>query len=122
MTVPNRPVEQTLSRIRTGLLIREARAYVGLTQAQLAERLHTTQSSVSNWERGLDTPRVDTLGRILRACGFEADLVLRHRNDVDRSQIVRNVAMTPGQRARQFQSLADAHARAQLATRVPSHA
>jgi transcriptional regulator with XRE-family HTH domain len=118
MLVPNRPGEQTLSRIRTGLLIREARTSVGLTQSQLAERLHTTQSAVSNWERGADTPRVDTLGRILRACGFEADLVLRHRDDVDRSQIVRNIAMTPVQRARQFQSLADAHRRAQRATRV----
>jgi len=106
MAVPNRPGEQTLSRIRTGLLIREARAYVGLTQAQLAERLHTTQSSVSNWERGLDTPRVDTLGRILQACGFEADLVLRGHDGVDRSQIVRNLRMTPTRRAEQFDEMA----------------
>lgn len=116
--MPNRPGVQTLSRIRSGLLIREARSYAALTQSELAQLLGTTQSAVSNWERGADTPRVDTLGRILDACGFQADLVLRHRDDVDRSQIARNVSMSPGQRARQFQSLADAHQRARLATRV----
>ena len=91
----DRPERQTLSRLRTGLLIREARRHAGLSQSELAGRLGTTQSAVSDWERGRDTPRVDTLGRILAACGLEADLVFRRIDDVDRSQIRGALSSTP---------------------------
>ncbi|MGH8982829.1 MAG: helix-turn-helix domain-containing protein [Acidimicrobiia bacterium] len=94
----DRPATQTLSRLRTGLLIREARRRAGLSQAELAARLGTKQSVISRWERGLDTPRIDTLARILHACGFEADLTLRRHDDVDRAQLRENLAMTPAQR------------------------
>jgi predicted nucleotidyltransferase/DNA-binding XRE family transcriptional regulator len=36
----------------------------GLTQAQLAEQLNTTQSAVARLESGAVTPTVDTLGRL----------------------------------------------------------
>jgi len=94
----DRPERQTLSRLRTGLLIREARHHAGLSQSALAERLGTTQSAVSDWERARDTPRVDTLGRILEACGFEADLVFRRHDDEDRSLIALQLSMTPEDR------------------------
>jgi transcriptional regulator with XRE-family HTH domain len=55
--------------------------------------LQTKQSVVSRWERGLDVPRVDTLARILHACGFEADLAFRRLDDVDRSQITAALPM-----------------------------
>ena len=42
---------------------------------------------VSRWERGVETPRVDTLARLLQECGFEADLVFRRHDDQDRSLI-----------------------------------
>jgi transcriptional regulator with XRE-family HTH domain len=103
---PPRPDRQTLSRIDTGALIRDARRYAGLTQAELAAKLGTTQSAVSNWERGIDTPRVDTLGRILKACGFEADLELRFRADVDRSQISGHLALTPSDRVQTVENVA----------------
>lgn len=94
----DRPERQTLSRLRAGLLIREARRHAGLSQSELAGRLGTTQSAVSDWERGRDTPRVDTLGRILASCGFEADLTFRRHDDVDRSQILGALDSTPGRR------------------------
>ena len=94
----DRPDTATLSRLHSGALIRETRGHAGLTQAALARRLGTTQSAVSRWERGLDIPRVDTLGRILQACGFEADLRFRRHDDVDRSQIVGQLAATPRER------------------------
>jgi transcriptional regulator with XRE-family HTH domain len=55
---------------------------------------------VSRWERAADSPRVDTLVRILRACGYEPDLVLRAPGDdgVDREQIRASLALTPKQR------------------------
>jgi transcriptional regulator with XRE-family HTH domain len=94
----DRPGTQTLSRLRTGLLIREARNYAGLSQRELAARLGTKQSVVSRWERGVDTPRVDTLARILQACGFEADVRFRRHDDQDRSQIVESLALSPEER------------------------
>jgi transcriptional regulator with XRE-family HTH domain len=94
----DRPDRQTLSRLDTGALIRDARRIAGLSQQALAERLGTTQSVISRWERGQDSPRVDTLGRILQACGFEADLVFRRHDDEDLAQIQEGIAMTPSQR------------------------
>jgi transcriptional regulator with XRE-family HTH domain len=116
MFMPNRPGVQTLSRIRSGLLIREARSYAALTQSELAHLLGTTQSAVSNWERGADTPRVDTLGRILDACGFQADLVLRHRDDVDRAQVRGTMRLSPTERLEQVEQLSEL---VSTASRVP---
>jgi transcriptional regulator with XRE-family HTH domain len=94
----DRPDRHTLRALGSGHLIREARRLGGQTQAALARRLGTTQSAVSNWERGVDTPRVDTLARILEACGLEADVTFRRLDDVDRAQIRENLAMTPAAR------------------------
>lgn len=94
----DRPDRLTLSALGSGQLVRQARRLGGLTQAELARRLGTTQSAVSNWERSRETPRVDTLARILDACGFEADVTFRRHDDVDRSQLRQNLAMTPAQR------------------------
>ena len=82
-----------------GELIREARRRAGMSQAELAAKVGTTQSAVSRWERGHETPRADTLVEILRACGFEADIVGRPRDpSIDRSQIRNALHMTPEQR------------------------
>jgi transcriptional regulator with XRE-family HTH domain len=103
----DRPDRRTLSRLDAGALAREARLIAGLNQGELAERLGTTQSAVSNWERGRDVPRVDTLGRILQACGFEADITFRRHDDVDRSQIIRLLDATPDERLDQLESIID---------------
>ena len=50
-------------------LIREARRAAGLTMAELAERAGTSKPTVSRYENGLVDPRVETLDRLLRACG-----------------------------------------------------
>jgi transcriptional regulator with XRE-family HTH domain len=77
-------------------LIRAARRSAGLSQAELARRLETTQSAVSRWERGHDEPRISTLRAILLACGKR--LVLDCTDDIDRAQIRQQLAMTPEQR------------------------
>lgn len=94
----DRPPTHTLSRLRPGELVRDARALAGITQRELAERLGTTQSAVSAWERGHDIPRVDTLARALQACGFEADLTFRRHDDEDRAQIRGTIAQSPEDR------------------------
>ena len=47
----------------------EARANAGLTQAQLAERMHTTQSVVARLESGRAHPSTRTLERFAQATG-----------------------------------------------------
>ena len=94
----DRPLTRTLSRLDVGDLLREGRHLAGISQAELARRLGTTQPVVSRWERGADVPRVDALARALQACGFEADLTFRRHDDVDRAQIRSQLSMTPSQR------------------------
>jgi transcriptional regulator with XRE-family HTH domain len=118
----DRPGRLTLSALGSGPLIREARRLGGLTQADLARRLGTTQSAVSNWERGRDTPRVDTLARILEACGFEADMTFRRLDDVDRPQIRENLAMTPAERLQSVRNVSKLRAKARRVEREPARA
>ena len=94
----DRPERQTLRGLDAAALIRDARRLAGLSQAELAGRVDTTQAVVSRWERGVEVPRLDALARALRACGFEADLVFRRRDDVDRTQIASALTLTPDER------------------------
>jgi len=112
------PAPVRLARLRTRLLVREARRLAGLTQAELAERLGTTQSAVSRWERGDDEPRVGTLAAILHACGLEADLAFRARSDADRAQIREHLALTPSERLDVVENVAAFHAAARRAEPV----
>ena len=56
-----------------GEAIRAARNAEGVSQAQLAERIGSTQPQVSAWERGTRSPKASDLKRIADALG----LVLR---------------------------------------------
>lgn len=49
----------------------EARTGAGLTQAQLAERMKTTQSVVARLEGGRVHPSTRTLGRVAQATGTQ---------------------------------------------------
>lgn len=82
-------------RARPGELIRAARAEAGLTQRQLAQRVGTTQSAIARWESGSETPRLDRLDSVLRACGIELDLRFRRHSDVDRAQVIGHLSQTP---------------------------
>jgi transcriptional regulator with XRE-family HTH domain len=107
MTNRDRPRVQPLGGLDVGTLVRDARAFAGLSQRELADRLGTTQSSVSAWEHGKDMPRVDTLGRILSACGFEADLSFRRHDDVDRAQIRQQLRMTNEDRVASSENISE---------------
>lgn len=52
---------------RTGALIRRARTEKGLTQKQLAERLHISDRTVSKWERGAGFPDLSLLEPLAEA-------------------------------------------------------
>lgn len=51
--------------------IRDARKASRLTQAELASRAGVTQATVSNLERGIAAPGLDTILRVLGALGLE---------------------------------------------------
>ena len=55
--------------------LRAARERSGLTQAQLARTAGTSQATVSAYEGGTKTPSLDTLGRLLSACGARLTIV-----------------------------------------------
>jgi transcriptional regulator with XRE-family HTH domain len=118
----DRPERHTLTALASGRLIRDARQLAGLTQAELARRLGTTQSAVSNWERGHDTPRVDTLARILEACGFVADVTFRRQDDVDRAQLRENLTMTPAERLESVRNVSKLRAAARPVEREAARA
>ncbi|MEP0072401.1 MAG: helix-turn-helix transcriptional regulator [Marinomonas sp.] len=50
------------------------RTQAGLTQAQLAERMHTQKSNISRLERGNSNPSWTTLQKYAHACGFDLSL------------------------------------------------
>jgi predicted transcriptional regulator len=49
-----------------------ARARAGITQAELAQRMGTTQSAIARLESGRRTPSIDTVQRYARALGARA--------------------------------------------------
>lgn len=55
--------------MRVHRLVRQARRAARLSQAQLARRARTSQSAIARYERGVSTPSLATLERLLRACG-----------------------------------------------------
>ena len=49
--------------------IADARSRAGLTQAEVAERMHTTQSNIARLEAGRTTPSTRTLEKFAEAVG-----------------------------------------------------
>jgi transcriptional regulator with XRE-family HTH domain len=84
-------------------LVREARARAGLTQAELAARAGTSQAAVARYERADVLPSLETLDRLVRACGLELrfQLVMHEVDD----QLERRLAMTVDDRLRDNDAL-----------------
>ena len=122
MSVQERPDTATISDLDPGALVRELRQIEGISQAELARRIGSTQAVVSRWERGEETPRLDALVRVLRATGFEADLVFRRHDDEDRSQLRWLLDMTPDERARHFRGATRAYANVRRAKKITADA
>jgi len=80
-------------------LLRTARRRAGMTQRQLAAASGIPQSTVARIERGMISPRLDTLERLLRASGHQLEVEPRLGIGVDRSQIRELLRLSPGRRA-----------------------
>jgi transcriptional regulator with XRE-family HTH domain len=86
---------------RAAELIRESRRKAGLTQAQLASAIGTTQSAVARLESKGANPRLRTLEQALRATGRELELSAP-LPQVDEAGIAMALRLTPEQRLRHF--------------------
>ena len=71
-----------MNKERFGNFIGSARRAMGLTQRDLAERLHVTDKAVSKWERGLSYPDVTLLEPLADALGLTvAELMTCRRQE-----------------------------------------
>jgi len=101
-------------------LIREARLRAGLTQAELADRAGTTQSSIARWEGGGTKPSLETLSNLLEACGLELRVTLSEADPGEASLLERNLRLSPTERLEQLRRTVEfiRRGRAALAERV----
>jgi transcriptional regulator with XRE-family HTH domain len=91
-----------------GTLLREARRRHGLTQGQLAARARTSQAAISRIERGLVSPSVAMLARLLDLMGEELVLDAEPIDyGHDRTLIQENLKRTPEERIDYMASFAN---------------
>jgi transcriptional regulator with XRE-family HTH domain len=98
--------------MRGNHLIREVRKRAGLSQAQLAERVGTTQSAIARIERH-GSPTLARLAEIAKACGFDVEvrLVPSDPDDHDWAMVRANAALAPEERVqRSLAAMRLAHA------------
>lgn len=91
--------------MHVGTFIRSFRLSAGLTQAQLARRMGTTQSAIARLEGRAANPTVSHLERALRAAGQRLELrSVAAEPSVDETLLRRNIALPPSERIRQFEA------------------
>lgn len=82
-----------------GQLLRESRLRHGLTQKQLAIRARTSQAAISRIERGLVSPTVEMLERLLDLLGEELVLAASPIDyGHDRTLLAQNLDRTVAER------------------------
>lgn len=74
--------------------IRKLRVTKGMSQTQLAEKLHITRQTVSSWETGNSNPDVGMLMKIAEALEVEVDAILYPEGR--RKRIGRRIESIPG--------------------------
>ena len=60
-----------------GVLLRQAREDAGLTQQQLAEKIHTRKTAISRLENHAEDIKLSTLQKVARALGKDLQVSLR---------------------------------------------
>lgn len=82
---------------KLGKFIADQRKGLGLTQADLAEKLHVTDKAISRWERGLGLPDINTiepLATVLEVSIAEimkAELITTAMTEQDTSNVIKDV-------------------------------
>lgn len=88
-------------------LVRDARLAAGLSQRALAQRAGTSQPAIARYERGVAAPSLETLQRLMAACGRRLRLdtePIADPHDVELA--ARQLELTPLQRLRSLSRFA----------------
>ena len=72
-----------MDNVKIGNLINKLRKEKGMTQLQLAEKLHISDKTVSKWERGLGCPDVSLLTDLSRVFGVDLEKLLSGQLDAN---------------------------------------
>lgn len=65
-----------------GEMLRILRTKQGLSQHQLANKLHVDRATISNWEADRRLPDVDTLSNLAKALGVDISVLLVSAKEV----------------------------------------
>jgi transcriptional regulator with XRE-family HTH domain len=84
--------------MRVGELLRDARLAAELTQRELARRTGIAQPTIARIEAGRASPRIETLERLLAACGARLAVEPAAGVGIDRTQIRELLRLSPLQR------------------------
>ena len=72
-----------MDNVKIGNLINKLRKEKGMTQLQLAEKLHISDKTVSKWERGLGCPDVSLLTDLSGVFGVDLEKLLSGQLDAN---------------------------------------
>ena len=75
--------KKSMDNVKIGNLINKLRKEKGMTQLQLAERLHISDKTVSKWERGQGCPDVSLLTDLSRVFGVDLEKLLSGQLDTN---------------------------------------
>lgn len=90
--------------MKGGTIIREARLRAGLSQAQLADRVGTTQSAIARSERGTTEPSFARVVEIVAAAGLSFVPQMQEPDVSDWSLALDNLRLSVDERARRHRS------------------
>jgi len=86
-----------------GQHIKQARTKSGLTQTQLADELHVTRQTISNWENGRSVPDYEMLSRLTKRLQLDTVIALpdvhQPEEDVTQTEQPLQVAAQPERKA-----------------------
>ncbi|MEO5356203.1 MAG: helix-turn-helix transcriptional regulator [Nitrospirae bacterium YQR-1] len=68
--------EEGYEKFRVGMVLRQAREDAGLTQEELALRLHTKKTAISRIENHAEDIKLSTLERVASALGKKLEIVI----------------------------------------------
>ena len=91
-----------------GSRIKEARLGAGMSQAQLARSIQTTERNIVRWENDQNQPRVSSIVAIAQATGHDVDFFLTGSSEAeDDEEAARSMTLDDYLRLRVRQVLAE---------------
>lgn len=102
-----------------GDVIRRARKWAGVSQAELARRLGTKQPVVARWESGTRAPTLETVARAVNACGLAVDVAVLERDAGEDALLREWQRLTPAERVERNRRMLETERWLRDAQRVP---